>query len=97
MIRFSYTRRLYEVKTDELNRGEVYGLCLLGEKNFGLLLMRVPKFPRKSSRFLLLLICGDIELCPEPHVQENLYKYQNWEELSSFNKIPDAYSVKKIY
>ena len=72
MIRFSYTRRLYEVKTDELNRGEVYGLCLLGEKNFGLLLMRVPKFPRKSLIFLLLLICGDIELCPGPHVQENL-------------------------
>ena len=34
--------------------------------------MRVPKLPRKSLIFLLLLICGDIELCPGPHVQENL-------------------------
>ena len=72
MIRFSYTKRLNEVKTDGLNTEEVYGLCLLGEKNFGLLLMRVPKLPRKSLIFLLLLICGDIELCPGPHVQENL-------------------------
>ena len=72
MIRFSYTKRLNEVKTDGLKTEEVYGLCLLGEKNFGLLLMRVPKLPRKSLIFLLLLICGDIELCPGPHVQENL-------------------------
>ena len=34
--------------------------------------MRVPKLPRKSLIFLLLLICGDIELCSGPHVQENL-------------------------
>ena len=34
--------------------------------------MRVPKLPRKSLIFLLLLICGDIELCLEPHAQENL-------------------------
>ena len=59
MIRFSYTKCLNEVKTDGLNTEEVYGLCLLGEKNFGLLLMRVPKLPRKSLIFLLLLICGD--------------------------------------
>ena len=72
MIRFSYTKRLNEVKTDGLNTEEVYGLCLLGEKNFVLLLMRVPKLPRKSLIFLLLLICGDIELCLEPHAQENL-------------------------
>ena len=72
MIRFSYTKRLNKVKTDVLNTEEVYRLCLLGEKNFGLLLMRVPKLPRKSLIFLLLLICGDIELCPGPHVQENL-------------------------
>ena len=72
MIRFSYTKRLNEVKTDGLNTEEVYGLCLPGEKNFGLLLMRVPKLPRNSLIFLLLLICGDIELCPGPHVQEGL-------------------------
>ena len=72
MIRFSYKKHLNEVKTDVLNTEEVYGLCLLGEKNFGLLLMRVPKLPRKSLIFLLLLICGDIELCPGPHVQESL-------------------------
>ena len=72
MIRFSYTKRLNEVKTDGLNTEEVYGLCLLAEKNFGLLLMKVPKLPRKSLIFLLLLICGDIELCPGRHVQENL-------------------------
>ena len=34
--------------------------------------MRVPKLPRKSLIFVLLLICGDIELCPGPHAQENL-------------------------
>ena len=34
----------------------MYGLCLLGEKNFGLLLTRVPKLSRKSLIFLLLLI-----------------------------------------
>ena len=34
--------------------------------------MKVPKLPRKSLIFLLLLICGDIELCPGLHVQENL-------------------------
>ena len=39
-------------------------------KEFFLLLMRAPKLPRKSLIFLLLLICGDIELCPGP--QENL-------------------------
>ena len=72
MIRFSYTKRLNEVKTDGLNIEEVYGLCLLRENNFGLLLMRVPKLTIKSFIFLLLLICGDIELCPVPHVQENL-------------------------
>ena len=72
MIRFSYTKRLNEVKTDGLNTEEVYGLCLLGENNFVLLLMRVPKLPRKSLIFLLLLICEDIELCPGRHVQENL-------------------------
>ena len=72
MIRFSYTKRLNKVKTDVFNTEEVYGLCLLGEKNFGLLLMRVPKLPRKSLIFLLLLFCGDIELCPGPHAQENL-------------------------
>ena len=61
MIRFSYTKRLNEVKTDGLNTEEVYGLCLLGKKNFVLLLMRVPKLPRKSLIFLLLLIFADIE------------------------------------
>ena len=35
MIRFSYTKRLNEVKTDGLNTEEVYGLCLHEEKNFG--------------------------------------------------------------
>ena len=50
-IRFFYTKILNEVKTDELNTEEVYGLCLLGEKNFGLLLMRVPKLPRKVCEF----------------------------------------------
>ena len=54
MIQFSYTKRLNELKTDGLNT-EVYGLCLLGEKNFVLLLMRVPKLPRKKLIFLLLL------------------------------------------
>ena len=72
MIRFSYTKRLNEVKTDGLNTEEVYGLCLFGEKNFGLFLMRVPKLPGKNLIFLLLLICGDIELCTGPHVQEDL-------------------------
>ena len=72
MIRFSYTKRLNEVKTDGLNTEEVYGLCLLGEKNFVLLLMRVPKLPRKSLIFLLLLMCGDIELCPGPNAQERV-------------------------
>ena len=48
MIRFSYTKRLNEVKTDGLNIEEVYGLCLLRENNFGLLLMRVPKLTIKS-------------------------------------------------
>ena len=33
MIRFSYTKRLNEVKTDGLNTEETYGLCLHGEKN----------------------------------------------------------------
>ena len=72
MIRFSYTKRLNEVKTDGLNTEDIYGLCLLREKNFVLLFIRVPKLPRKSLIFLLLLICGDIELCPGPHAQENL-------------------------
>ena len=45
MIRVSYTKRLNEVKIGGLNTEEVYGLCLLGEKNLGLLLMRVPKLP----------------------------------------------------
>ena len=72
LFRFSYTKRLNEVKTDGLKTEEVYGLCLLGEKNFGLLLMRVPKLPRRSLIFLLLLIFRGIELCPGPHVQENL-------------------------
>ena len=72
MIRFSYTKRLNEVKTDGLNTEEVYGLCLFGEKSFGLFLMRVPKLPGKNLIFLLLLICGDIELCTGPHVQEDL-------------------------
>ena len=39
-------------------------------KDFFLLLMRAPKLPRKSLIFFLLLICGDIELCPGP--QENV-------------------------
>ena len=47
MIRFSYTKCFSEVKTDGLKTEEVYGLCLLGEKNFGLLLRRFPKLPRK--------------------------------------------------
>ena len=34
--------------------------------------MRVPKLPWKSLIFLLLLICGDVELYPGRHVQENL-------------------------
>ena len=34
--------------------------------------MKVPKLPRKSLVFLLLLICGDLELCPGLHVQKNL-------------------------
>ena len=64
LIRFSYTKRLNQFKTDGLNTEEVCGLCLLGEKNFALLLMRVPKVLRKNLIFLLLLICGDIELWP---------------------------------
>ena len=72
MFWFSYTKCLNEVKTDGLKREDVYGLCLLGEKNFGLLLMRVPKLPRESLIFLLHLIWGDIELCPGPYDQENL-------------------------
>ena len=71
MIQFSCTKRLNELKTDGLNTEEVYGLCLIGEKNFVLFLMRVPKLPRKKL-ILLLLICGDIELCPGPHARENL-------------------------
>ena len=62
MIRFSYTKRLNEVKTDGLNTEEVYGLCLLGENNFVLLLMRVPKLSRKSLIFLLIIICVDIKI-----------------------------------
>ena len=46
-IRFFYMKSLNEVKTDGLNTEKVYGLCLLGEKNFGLLLIGVPKLPRK--------------------------------------------------
>ena len=72
MIRFSCTKRLNEVKTDGLNTEEVYGLYLLGENNFVLLLMRVPKLPRKSLIFLLLLICGDIDLCLGSQAQEIL-------------------------
>ena len=34
--------------------------------------MKVPKVPRKSLVFLLLLICGDLELSPGLHVQKNL-------------------------
>ena len=56
MFWFSYTKCLNEVKTDGLKREDIYGLCLLGEKNFGLLLMRVPKLPRESLIFLLHLI-----------------------------------------
>ena len=52
MIQFSCTKRLNELKTDGLNTEEVYGLCLIGEKNFALLLMRVPKLPRKKLIFL---------------------------------------------
>ena len=95
-IRFSYPKSWNEVKTDGLNTEEVYELCLLGEKNFGLLLMRVPKLPRKSFIFLLLLVCGGIESCPEPF-KKILLIYQNWEKLSSFTKTLGAYSVKKIY
>ena len=94
LFQFSYTKRLNKVKTDGLKTEEVYGLCLLWEKNFGLLLMRVPKLSRKSLIFLLLLICRDIELCPG-HVVCQIY--QNWEELNSFTKISGVYSVKKIY
>ena len=72
MTRFSYTKRLNGAKTDGLNTEEVYGLCLLGEKKFVLLLMRVPKLPRKSLIFLLLLICGDIDLCLGSQAQEIL-------------------------
>ena len=61
MIRLFYTKSLNEVKINGLNTEEVYGLCLLGEKNFSLLLMRAPKLPRKSLIFLLLLICRNIE------------------------------------
>ena len=34
--------------------------------------MSVPKLPKKSLIFLLLLVCGDIESWPGPQVQENL-------------------------
>ena len=92
MIRFSYTKCFSEVKTDGLKTEEVYGLCLLGEKNFGLLLMRVPKLPRKSLIFLLLLICGDIELCPRPRAQENLTDISKLRGIkSSFTKTSGAY------
>ena len=43
MIRFSYTKRLNEVKTDGLNTEEVYGLCLLEEKNFGFIIYESSK------------------------------------------------------
>ena len=48
-----------EVTTDGLNTEEVYGSCLLGKKNFSLLLMRAPKLPRKS--LFLFSVCGDIK------------------------------------
>ena len=80
---------------------------MLGEKNFGLLLMRVPKLPRKSLIFLLLLICGDIELCPGPHVQENLTDipklrgikvvHQNIRGLVSKKDIRNFVYKRKIY
>ena len=41
-------------------------------KEFGLLPLGVPKLPRKKITFLLLLLCGDLESCPGPQVQENL-------------------------
>ena len=83
-IRFSYPKSWNEVKTDGLNT-EVYELCLLGEKNFGLLLMRVPKLPKKSFIFLSLLVFGGIESCPEPF-KKILLIYQKWEKLSLFTK-----------
>ena len=58
MVCFSYTKNLWNKYRRSL------WLCLFGEKNFGLLLMKVAKLPRKSLLFLLLLVCGDIESCP---------------------------------
>ena len=57
--------------------------------------MRVPKLPRKSLIFLLLLIGGDIELCLDCMLNKIWQIYQNWEELSLFTKISGPYSLKK--
>ena len=97
MILCSYTKCLNDFKTDGLNTEEVYGLCLLGEKNFCLLLMRVPKLPRKSLIFLFFLIHGDIELCPGLHVQENLTDISKLKGIKLFHQnIRGLFSKKDI-
>ena len=97
MILCSYTKCLNDIKTDGLNTEEVYGLCLLGEKNFCLLHMRVPKLPRKSLIFLFFLIRRDIELWPGPHVQESLTDVSKLRGIKLFHQnIRGLFSKKDI-
>ena len=52
-------------------------LSLLGEKVFHVQRLRVPKLPRKTLLFMLLLLCGDIEFCPGPNIQNDLQELSN--------------------
>ena len=48
MIRIANRKSNDGVKIDLLRREESYSLCLLGEKVFGLLRLKVPKLPKKN-------------------------------------------------
>ena len=67
------------------------------ENNFGLLLTRVPKLPRRNLIFLLLLIRGDIELCPGPHVPEILTDISKLSGIKLVQQNIRALVSKKIY
>ena len=71
MIRFSYTKRLNEVKTDRLNTEGVYGLCLLEKIILVYYLWEFQNYLEEVWYFCYFS-CGDIELCPGPYVPENL-------------------------
>ena len=81
MIRIANRKSNDGVKIDLLRREESYSLCLLGEKVFGLLRLKVPKLTKKTLLFMLLILCGGIESCPGPQAQNNL------QELSSLRGI----------